>query len=196
MKRTILQSCKFLLLFTLVLGGVYTGLVYAAANVFFPRKAQGSLVTSNQMLAGSELIGQGFSLPQYFHGRPSVITNNPMPSGGSNLGLTSLALHDSVQAREKSLVKNGDQVPGGAVPGDLVFSSGSGVDPHITTASAMLQVERVAYARHCSVEQKSAIQRLVEKNTESNFPWLGTNTYVNVLVLNMNLDKLQETWKK
>ena len=175
---------------TLLFGVLFiiTGLVYPFAVTLvsesvFPSQAHGSLIMdSNKTIIGSELIGQNFTAPQYFQSRPSSSGNgyDPTASGGSNLGPTNPTLLGSVANRTSALKEAGVTDP---IPYDLVMASGSGLDPHISMESALVQVPAVAKARNISEEE---LQKLVlSESIESRF----TGTYVNVLSLNQALDK-------
>jgi K+-transporting ATPase ATPase C chain len=186
LKITILATIVLTILFGLVYPLVFTGL----AQVLFPHQANGSLVTVSGKVVGSELIGQSFTKPEYFHGRPSAAGNNgydPVsPSGGaSNLGPTNQKLVDRVKADVK---KFRDENPGytGPIPADLLTSSGSGLDPHISPASAEAQVARVATARGVAPDQIAA---LVAKHIEGRQWGIFGEPRVNVLLLNLDLDQ-------
>jgi K+-transporting ATPase ATPase C chain len=180
-------SLLFLIL-TVITGVAYPLLVTGIAQVLFPRQADGSLIVgkSGEPL-GSELIGQPFSDPKYFWGRPSATSPqayNGAASGGSNLGPTNPALMERVKARMAALhaADPGQKAP---VPVDLVTTSGSGLDPHISPAAALYQVERVAVARHLSAER---VRALVHRYTEGRQLGILGEPRVNVLVLNLALD--------
>ncbi len=183
---------------------VITGLLYplamtGIAGVIFPYQAQGSLIEKGGKVVGSALIGQVFADDKYFHGRPSA-TNAPDPkdatktvdapynaanSMGSNLGPTSKALADRVKADVDKLKKEN---PAAAIPVDLVTTSGSGLDPDISPASAFFQVPRVAKARGLPVER---VRTLVESQIEGRTVGLLGEPRVNVLKLNLALDRLK-----
>jgi K+-transporting ATPase ATPase C chain len=182
-KITILATIALTILFGLAYPLVFTGL----AQVLFPHQANGSLVTVNGKVVGSELIGQSFTKPEYFHGRPSAAGNgyDAANSGGSNLGPTNQKLVDRVKADvQKFRAENPTYT--GPIPADLLTSSGSGLDPHISPASADAQVARVAAARHVAPEQISA---LVAKHTEGPQWGVFGESRVNVLLLNVDLDQ-------
>lgn len=170
---------------TVLLGLVYPMAVTLAAQLLFPDKANGSLVTRDGHVVGSALIGQAFTSPQYFHGRPSAAGNgyDAANSSGTNLGPTSKKLIDSVTAAVKA--EQADN-PGTPVPVDLVTSSGSGLDPHVSPAAALFQVKRVARERHVS---EADVRAVVESRIEGRqFGFLG-EPRVNVLLLNLVLDQ-------
>jgi K+-transporting ATPase ATPase C chain len=171
---------------------VLTGLVYplamtGIAQVLFPSKANGSLVTDNTgKVRGSELIGQPFANPAYFQGRPSAAGSgyDAAASSGSNLGTTSAKLRDRAKADVERLRKENPDAPG-AIPAELVTASGSGLDPHISPATALWQIPRIAKTRNVAPER---LRGLVEARTEGRaLGFLGEPT-VNVLLLNQALD--------
>jgi potassium-transporting ATPase KdpC subunit len=177
-------------LLSLLTGLLYPLLVTAIAQLAFPRTANGSLVEGAGVVVGSELIGQAFTQPGHFWSRPSATT--PMPyngaaSGGSNLGPTNPALAAAVKARIEALraADPGNTAP---VPVDLVTASASGLDPHISRAAADYQLRRVARARGLS---ESELRALLDRYTES--PLLGFlgEPRVNVLRLNLALDRMR-----
>ena len=182
-KITILATIVLTILFGLAYPLVFTGL----AQVLFPHQANGSLVTVNGKVAGSELIGQSFTKPEYFHGRPSAAGNNGYDaanSGGSNLGPTNQKLVDRVKADvQKFRAEDPDYT--GPIPADLLTSSGSGLDPHISPASAEAQVARVAKARGVTPDR---ITELVAKHTDGRQWGIFGEPRVNVLLLNIDLD--------
>lgn len=184
-KITILATIVMTILFGLAYPLVFTGL----AQVLFPHQANGSLVTVNGKVAGSELIGQSFTKPEYFHGRPSAAGNNGYDaanSGGSNLGPTNQKLVDRVKADvQKFRAENPDYT--GPIPADLLTSSGSGLDPHISPASAEAQVARVAKARGVTPDR---IAELVAKHTDGRQWGIFGEPRVNVLLLNIDLDQI------
>jgi K+-transporting ATPase ATPase C chain len=180
-------AVMLLLVLTLLTGAVYPALVTAIAQVAFPHQANGSLITVDGRTVGSSLIGQAFSDPKYFWGRPSAAGRDgydASASGGTNLGPTSAQLIASVTAAVDAAQRaNG----GGPVPVDLVTSSASGLDPDISPAAAAYQVARVAAARGMTPD---AVRAVVARHTEQ--PLLGFlgEPRVHVLELNLDLDGL------
>jgi potassium-transporting ATPase KdpC subunit len=197
MNKYIRPAVVLTLLLTILLGLIYPGVVTALAQLIFPYQANGSLHYVNGKLVGSDLIGQYWTLPKYFQGRPSVTVNpntlTPEPyaadnTAASNLGPTNSTLVKTVQQRVAALKKANPNAPPGPVPVDLVTSSGSGLDPDITIAGALYQVPRVAAARGLS---QSAVQQLVMNHVQGRFLWIFGEPYVNVLDLNLALDQLK-----
>jgi K+-transporting ATPase ATPase C chain len=172
--------------FTLLTGLVYPLAVTGLAQVFFPRQANGSLIEKDGKVIGSVLIGQPFSDPRSFWGRPSATASfpyNAANSGGSNLGPTNPDLLKRVSADIARLHASQGTGP---VPVDLVTSSASGLDPHISPAAALYQVERVAKARGLD---PAAVRRLVQKHVEGRQLGVLGEPRVNVLELNLDLEK-------
>jgi K+-transporting ATPase ATPase C chain len=198
MLREIRPAIMVLVALTLITGLVYPLAMTGIAQVIFPRQANGSIIERDGKVIGSELIGQNFASDKYFHGRPSATTTpdpkdptknvdapyNAANSGASNLGPSNKALTDRVKAEMAKLQKEN---PGKAVPIDLVTTSGSGLDPNISPEAALFQVPRVAKARNLPEDR---LRQLVADNTEGR--WLGLlgEPRVNVLQLNLALDRM------
>ena len=177
------------LVLMLITGVIYPGIVTAIAQVLFPHQANGSLIAANGHVIGSELIGQPFARPEYFHPRPSAAGNgyDGTASGGTNKGPTDAKLADTLIAQAVDSAVKLDGAVKGRIPSDLVTSSGSGLDPHISPASALLQVARVARARHAD---SAAVWLLVERHIEGRqFGFFG-EPRVNILRLNLALDSI------
>lgn len=175
------------ILLGVLLGGLYPLLVTGLAQAFFPHQANGSLIERQGQLVGSELIGQNFTSPAYFWGRPSAagtFPNNGLASGGSNLGPTNPALKQAAEDRAKAL-QEADPGNKTAIPMDLLTASASGLDPHISPAAATYQVARVARVRGMTVQQ---VRDLVRTYSEAPQWGLFGEPRVNVLKLNLALD--------
>ena len=185
MKKNLIISILMTLVTTVLLGIVYPLIVTGLAQLIFPHKANGDLIQKNGQVVGSALIGQGFSSPAYFHSRPSAAGNgwDAANSNGSQLGPTNQKLLDRVKG---DVATDQADNPGVPVPIDLVTTSGSGFDPHITPAAAEFQLARVAKARGTTVDK---LRPLLAKHTEGRqFGFLG-EARVNVLELNLDLDQ-------
>jgi K+-transporting ATPase ATPase C chain len=182
-------AAMMLLLLTLVTGVIYPALVTALAQLFFTEQANGSLIKDEQRQPiGSALIGQSFSEPKYFWGRPSATAPyayNASASSGSNLGPTNPALADAVAARIQVL-KKADPANKASVPVDLVTASGSGLDPHISLAAADYQLKRIVKIRKMD---EARLRELVNANTEGRQWSVFGEPRVNVLKLNLALDQ-------
>ncbi|HLI71723.1 MAG TPA: potassium-transporting ATPase subunit KdpC [Ktedonobacteraceae bacterium] len=197
-KKYLRPAIVLTLLLIILLGFIYPGVVTGLAQLIFPYQANGSLIrASNGQIIGSELIGQYWTLPKYFHGRPSATVNpqtgTPEPyaannSSASNAGPTSASYIQTVQQRVAELKKENPNAPPGPVPVDLVTASGSGLDPDISIAGALYQAPRVAQARGLSLAQ---VQQLIYSHETGRFLGIFGEPYVNVLDLNLALDALK-----
>jgi K+-transporting ATPase ATPase C chain len=194
-RKSLLPAIMMTLLLTIITGLIYPGIVTALAQAIFPYQANGSLQYVNGKLVGSDLIGQEWTSPRYFHGRPSATLSddgsklqpyNAENSGASNLGPTNTTLIKTVQQRVKELQKENPGVP---VPVDLVTSSGSGLDPDISPAGALFQVPRIAQARNLSQE---TVRQLVMEHIQGRLLGVFGEPYVNVLNINLALDALKK----
>jgi K+-transporting ATPase ATPase C chain len=185
------ETKKAVLLFvalSLLTGVLYPMVITVLAHVIFPRQAAGSLIyKADGMCIGSSLIGQSFSDPKYFWSRPSAtadFSNNPLASGGSNLGPTNKDLIKQIEERVTSFQSMSIKR---LLPADLAMASGSGLDPHISIEAAIIQIPRIAKERHVSEENvRSLVQNYLE---DRQFGFLGAKR-VNVLKLNLALDNL------
>ena len=198
MLREVRPALVLIIALTLITGLVYPLAMTGIAGIIFPYQAQGSLIEKDGTVVGSELIGQVFADDKYFHGRPSA-TNKPDPndatknvdvpynaanSGGSNLGPTNKALIDRVKGDVDKLKAENPSAP---VPIDLVTTSGSGLDPHISPEAAFFQVSRVARARGITEDR---LRQLVADQIEGRLLGLIGEPRVNVLMLNIALDRV------
>jgi K+-transporting ATPase ATPase C chain len=181
------KTCVLLFALVCVLSLAFPFFVTFVAEKTMPYQAHGSLIYVNGTVVGSELIGQSFTSPGYFHGRPSAVDYNGSNSGGSNLGPTSAKLMLQVRQRVENVREENNLPPNATVPADLVLASASGLDPHISPASALLQVPRVAKARGLP---ESKVRTLVEEHIEPLQYGLFGQERVNVLKLNIALDEL------
>ena len=196
MLREIRPAIVFITALTLITGLVYPLAMTGIAGVLFPYQAQGSLIEKDGKVIGSELIGQDFESDRYFHGRPSATTGpdpkdpnktvaqpyNAVNSMGSNLGPTNKALIERIKADADRLKAENPSI---RVPIDLVTTSGSGLDPHITPAAAYFQVPRIAKARDMS---EDSVRELVAQHIESRTLGIFGEPRVNVLELNLAVD--------
>jgi K+-transporting ATPase ATPase C chain len=198
MLREIRPAIVFVIALTLITGVVYPFAITGIAQALFPYQAQGSLIERDGKVVGSALIGQTFTSDRYFHGRPSATVTpdpndstktvpapyNAANSGGSNLGPTSKAMIERIQGDIDKLKQENPSAP---VPADLVTTSGSGLDPHISPDAALFQVPRIAKARNVPQDR---VRRLVIENTGTPLAGLLGEPRVNVLELNLALDRI------
>ena len=195
LRKQIRPTIVVLILFTLLTGVIYPLVVTGIAQIVFPEKANGSFIKKGGKIVGSELIGQPFSDPKYFWSRLSATSPfayNAGSSSGSNYGPLNPALIDGVKKRVQDL-KAADSLNSLAIPVDLVTSSASGLDPHISVAAALYQLPRVARVRGMSVPQ---VRSLVDQFTEGRQLGFLGESRINVLELNLALDETQTVSKE
>lgn len=195
MNKIINQALKVFLLMTLLTGIIYPVFLTMIGQIAFPHQSNGSLVVKDGKVIGSELLGQNFSDSIYFQSRPSAINYNPFPSGASNLGLSSALLKKQVELRKSEFKNNNMLTDSVSVPSEMLFASGSGVDPHISVNAAKLQINRILISRNINKEKAGLLYNLVDSLKE--YPQFGVlgNEVVNVLSLNLLLDEASERWK-
>jgi K+-transporting ATPase ATPase C chain len=179
------RSLRFTLVFMLLTGLIYPLATTGLAQLLFPHQASGSLFRRDGTIVGSELIGQRFTQPGYFHGRVSSINYDAAATGSPNYGPSDAALRERVEADVAAWRREN---PGQPVPADLLTNSGSGVDPHISPEAALAQVPRVARARGIA---EADLRQLVAAKTEGRFLGIFGEPRVNVLALNLALDQLK-----
>ncbi len=186
-RKELKTALLLFLAFSLIVGLAYPLFITGVVQLAMPEKASGSLLLVDGNVVGSELIGQSFLSPDYFHDRPSSVNYSANGSGASNLGPTSAKLMDLVKQRIEQTRSENYLSPNESVPADSVLASGSGLDPHISVEGAMLQVSRVAKARGLP---QSEVKVLIYQNIEpAQFGILGQER-INVLKLNLALDSL------
>ncbi|MDB5036713.1 MAG: kdpC 2 [Bacteriovoracaceae bacterium] len=188
--KVLYQSCLATLILAVILCGIYPALVTVAGKLLFAEKANGGLISNHEgNVIGAEIIGQSFSKPIYFHGRPSAAGDkgyDAANSSGTNLGPTNQKLIDGISKNIDDLLKDNPSLKKGQIPTDLVTASASGLDPHISPEAAYVQVERVASARGVSVDE---IRNLAKEHIEGPAWGLFGEPVVNVLLLNLDLDR-------
>jgi K+-transporting ATPase ATPase C chain len=190
MKTQTMIALKFLVVMIILTGIIYPFFMTGVAQIMFPAKANGSLIMKDGKLIGSELIGQKFDSSIYFWGRPSVIDYNPIPSSGSNFGPTSEKLKKQVADRRTGFIKSNSISDTTLMPREMIFASASGLDPHISQKAALMQVDRVVKNRNFSNDQKQRLMKCIIDLTESpQFLCLGEER-INVLALNLELNKI------
>ncbi|MEQ2128872.1 potassium-transporting ATPase subunit KdpC [Caldanaerobacter subterraneus KAk] len=184
MGEEIKRTIKFTLVFMVLLGLVYPFVMTGIANLLFPYQAKGSIIKVDGKPVGSELIGQKFTDPRWFMGRPSAVDYDATSSGGTNYALSNPKFHEELEKNIEEFLKKNPGVKRSEIPADIVTSSGSGLDPHISPEAAYLQVKRVAKANGLPEE---IVKKLVDKNIEGRFLGLFGEPRVNVLKLNLSL---------
>jgi potassium-transporting ATPase KdpC subunit len=183
-------AVKMTIVLTLLTGIVYPVVMVGLAHLFFPTQANGSLIVRDGTVVGSSILGQNFSSPRYFHGRPSAAGDkgyDAANSSGSNLGPTNKTLIETVRSRASTLREHEPGINHGQIPVDLVTASGSGLDPEITPAAAEIQVPRVAKARGLT---EDTVRSVVTTHTRGRVLGILGEPGVNVLQLNLALDDL------
>lgn len=166
-------------------------MVTGIVQTISPAKANGSIILKEGKKKGSLLIGQEFSDPRYFTSRPSHISYNPLPSGGSNYALTNRKLRDSVILRRQKFIEFNELDSLTSIPSEMLFSSASGLDPHISPEAAFLQVKRIAHYRGFSDTRQKKLMDLINNLTEEpQFHMLGQKR-INVFLLNLSLDTIK-----
>lgn len=182
------QACILLVVITLIGGVLYPVGVAAIGQLIWQNKSSGSLVKEDGMFVGSELIAQRFTKPEYFWSRPSASGFSALPSGATNLGPTSAKLAKQIKDR-RIAISMANKVLEADIPMDLLTSSGSGLDPHISAAAARLQVNRIALARRLDEKGKTTLVKLIDDHLEGRQWGILGEQRINVLSLNLGLDR-------
>jgi len=190
MKTNIGIALRLLLVMTVLTGILYPVALTIFAQSLFPEKASGSLLEDNHKLVGSRLIGQKFENDGYFWSRPSAIDYQPLPSGGSNLGMTSLKLKELFETRKKLFMQKNKINSSIEIPAEMLYSSASGLDPHISVKAAELQLDRIIQARHLDATEIQQLSLLLKHFTEKRQLYLLGEPRINVLLVNIELDKI------
>jgi K+-transporting ATPase ATPase C chain len=189
--KPLMISLKIFVLFTILTGILYPLFVTGIAQLFFPVKANGSLIVKDNNIIGSELIGQQFDSSIYFSSRPSANSYNPLPSGGTNYGMTNSKLKILVSERKKHFLLFNESDSLTAIPSEMLFASASGLDPHISPKAVFLQVGRINKARNFNNNQKQRLIQSIANLTETpQFYCLGDER-INVLNLNLELNNIE-----
>jgi len=188
--KSLTISLKIFFFLTVLTGIVYPLFITGIAQIAFHAKANGSLIISDGRIIGSTLIGQKSDSTIYFSSRPSAVDYNPLPSGGSNLSLTNEKLKKLVNQRRINFIAFNKLDSLAVIPPEMLFASASGLDPHVSPKSAFLQSERIANARGFTNIQKMRLKQLIEDQTEDPQLSILGEKRVNVLLLNIELDKL------
>jgi len=191
MKANIWMAFKVLFILTILTGIIYPFFITGIARVFFKHQSQGSLIISENRIIGSELIGQKFDSAAYFWSRPSAIEYNPLPSGGSNLGPTSDKLKKLAADRIASFKQENYLSEDESVPAEMVFSSASGLDPHVSRQAAILQVDRICKVKNFTTTEKENLIYLIDKQTEKPQFLIFGEERINILLLNLELEKMR-----
>lgn len=190
-KEAVVTGIRFSLLMLVLCGAIYAPLTTLAARFLFPWQATGSLIEIDGKVVGSVLVGQRFTGKAYFHGRPSAAAYDPMATAGSNLAPDNPALRArAIQDSER--IQALESVTADRIPSDLLAASGSGLDSHITPAAARLQIPRIAKFRHID---EAELMALVNRHTEGKQLGVLGQPRVNVLKLNIALDRLASEYK-
>ena len=189
--KTLIIALKIFLLLTVLTGIVYPLLVTGIAQVLYPEKANGSLIIKDNKTIGSELIGQQFDSTIYFSSRPSAVFYNPLPSGGSNFGVTSQKLKQQVEDRKLQFIEFNELESNTEIPSEMLFASASGLDPHISVQAALLQVNRIVKARNFNETKKQKLLESIINCTEEPQLMVFGDTRVNILLLNLEIDNIK-----
>ncbi len=190
MKTQIAIALKFLLVMTLLTGIIYPVFLTGIAQVIFPEKSKGSLITKNGIIIGSSQIGQKFESSAYFWSRPSAVDYNPVPSGASNFGPTNTKLLTLFNERKNTFITGNSLQDTTSVPMEMLFASGSGLDPHTSVDAARMQVKRIAEVRNFNASQEQKLNDLVNQFAQKRQFGIFGEERINILQLNIEVDKI------
>jgi K+-transporting ATPase ATPase C chain len=186
------SSLKMFVWLTLLTGIIYPLIITGIAQLTMKKKANGDFILLKEKIIGANLIAQKFENPQYFWPRPSATDYNPLASGGSNLSPTNEKLKKIVDERRQTIMKMQNLNGQASIPAELLFSSGSGLDPHISLETARFQLDRIIHARKWDEKIKIDLDNLLFKLSEKDFFGFLSEPYVNVLKLNLALEDISE----
>lgn len=192
MKSALWNNIKLFLWLSILTGLIYPLILTGLGYLIFNKKSQGDFIYVNQERRGARLIGQQFNSERYFWGRPSAVNYSALPSGGSQLGPTSRKLKEIVEKRREHLKKTHDIEK---IPPELLFASGSGLDPHLTPYALYFQLERVGKARGWGEAEKEKVRAWILRFTQPRFLGLIGEAVVNVLELNLAIDEFEKTMR-
>lgn len=186
--NNIISSLKMLLLMTVLTGIIYPVFITAVGQVLFNREANGSMITANGKIVGSELIGQNILSDKYFKGRPSAVNYETVPSGAANKSVTNRDFNEYVNKNYNVLVQKYNTKD---IPQELYLNSGSGLDPHISQKAALIQIDSVAEERKLSYDQKKKVKKMIYEMTEKRDFGIFGEERINVLKLNIAVDLIK-----
>jgi potassium-transporting ATPase KdpC subunit len=187
--KSFYQATMMLVMMTVLCGIGYPIVLHVFAQTLLVHKANGSLISNNGTIVGSDLVGQKFDSDRYFWPRPSACDYQTLPSGASNLGPTSTALKNVIATRRAFFAENFG-INLNDVPTDMITTSASGLDPHISFTSARMQAPRIARARNFSADEMVKLNNLITKSAEERMLATSDEKIINVVILNVNLDKI------
>lgn len=186
--KLIIQAGLILTVLTVCSGVLYPSVVTGIGQLLFADKSNGSLIRNSDTVVGSELIAQQFASPRYFWPRPSASSFNAVPSGASNFGPTNSALAAAIDERRKKMA-NAHSIAEHSIPADMLTTSGSGLDPHISRDAARMQIARIVEARGLDATSKAKIENAIDEHVEARQLHILGEERVNVLLLNLAIDK-------
>ena len=193
--KSLKTSLKIFLFFTILTGVIYPLIVTGVGQVLFHDKANGSILKQDGKAIGSLLIGQQFESVKYFSSRPSTTNYQTLPSGASNYGITNKKLFNLVTERKSQFLAVNQLDEQTIVPSEMLFASGSGLDPHISPKAALLQVDRIVKSRQFDYNQKQQLLQSISGLTQSPQYLILGEQRINVLLLNLKLDEINKNYK-